>query len=189
MKKTTKVDYKPAEDLSAPKVERVDGQAVHIHQVGEKMIVPITLYVTLKFGLVNPKVLLLVKDLKEVYRYSLFLERAKISGVGLYNHENPIDLKFYCLQVWMGGPTHILIATPAILGDLAGSHFKENCRKNYKRDTFSLTNLATVICINVEYMLPHLNQVFESFSTKPFIMTILENREEEINALQELIKV
>lgn len=87
-------------------------------------MIPITLYVTLKFGLVNPKVLILVKDLKEVYRYTLFLERAKIQGVALYNHENPINLKFYGLQVWMNGPTNILISTPAIYKDINSNIFK-----------------------------------------------------------------
>lgn len=50
------------------------------------MMIPITLYVTLKFGLVNPKVLILVESLKEVYKYYLFLDRTKIPAIGLYNN-------------------------------------------------------------------------------------------------------
>lgn len=65
---------------------KLDGQVSHFYVAGEKLMGPISLYVTLKFGLVNPKILILVSDLLEVYRYYLFLERTKIQGIGLYNH-------------------------------------------------------------------------------------------------------
>ena len=64
----------------------MEGQVSHFYEAGEKMMGPIALYVTLKFGLVNPKILILVSDIMEVYRYYLFLERTKIHGIGLYNH-------------------------------------------------------------------------------------------------------
>jgi hypothetical protein len=76
---------------------------------------PTSLYVTLKFGLVNPKILVLVENLREVYRYALFLERCRIPGVGVYNSEDPVNLRFYVLSVWMNGTTGILLATPQIL--------------------------------------------------------------------------
>jgi hypothetical protein len=74
-------------------------------------MLPITLYVTLKFGLVNPKVLILVKNLKELYKYYLFLDRARIPNISLYNYENPVDLKFYTLSLWMNGPINFLVST------------------------------------------------------------------------------
>lgn len=60
MKKVVKIDYKPPHEVREPKIEKTDGQAVHFYEVGDKIMLPIALYVTLKFGLVNPKVLILV---------------------------------------------------------------------------------------------------------------------------------
>lgn len=111
------MNYAPVQE-KASKSQKIDSQAVHFYQVGDKISLPISLYVTLKFGLVNPKVLILVEDLKQVYRYYLFLERAHIEGIGLYNHENPIDLKFYSLSLWMNGPTNVMISTKAIYDDI-----------------------------------------------------------------------
>jgi len=96
-------------------------------------MIPITLFVTLKFGLVNPKVLILVENLREVYKCFLFLDRVKISGIALYNHENPIDLKFYSLSLWMNSPTNIMIASKELYSDLNKNIFKENCKKTFKK--------------------------------------------------------
>jgi hypothetical protein len=60
MKKVAKIDYKPPSSEKLAKIEKTDGQAVHFYEVGDKILLPIALYVTLKFGLVNPKVLILV---------------------------------------------------------------------------------------------------------------------------------
>lgn len=95
---------------------------------------PISLYVTLKFGLVNPKILVIVENLREVYRYALFLERCRIPAVGVYNHEDPVNLRFYALSVWMNGATGVLLGTPQVLEDLRGPVFRKQARKHFKRD-------------------------------------------------------
>lgn len=189
MKKVTKIDYKPPEEEKSVKVEKTDGQCVHFYEVGEKLMIPISLFVTLKFGLVNPKVLILVETIKDVYRYNLFLDRVKIPNIGLYNPENPIDLKFYSLSIWMNGPINIMVATKAIYADLNSNIFKENCKKTLKRDYFPLTNLATVVCINVNHLKSDFTNIFNNFNHKPFIMTFVENQEVEVEALQSLIKL
>jgi len=70
MKKVYKIDYEPP---IVQEKEKLEEQITHFYTVGDKLTLPISLYVTLKFGLVNPKILVLVEDLREVYRYSLFL--------------------------------------------------------------------------------------------------------------------
>ena len=87
----------------------------------------------------------------------------------------------------MSGPTNILISTPALYKDLSSNIFKENCKRNYKKDHMSLLNLATVICINVGYMQNHFQEMMSHFTHKPFLMTILENKEEEITAVRESV--
>ena len=77
----------------------------------------------------------------------------------------------------MNGPTNIMVATPAIFDDLSSNIFKENCRNNYKNDHFSLVNMATIICINLEYLSKKFQEILNSFNHKPFLMTFLENKE------------
>ena len=103
------------------------------------------------------------------------MDRAKVPNINLYNSENPIDLKFYSLSVWMNGPVNIMIATKAIYTDLNSNIFKESCKKSFKRDHFPLSNLATVICINLDHLRSDFNNIFNHFNHKPFIMTFVEN--------------
>ena len=136
-------------------------------------MMPISLYVTLKFGLVNPKILILVDNLRDIYRYSLFLERCRISGIGIYNHENPINLKFYVLSVWMNGTTNILIATKNILDDIKGNIFKESVRKTYKRAHFDLVNMTAIISLGIDPLGSDYSALFNFFHLKPFLMTFV----------------
>ena len=112
------------------------------------MVLPIALFVTLKFGLVNPKVLILVENLKEVYKYHLFLDRCQIPNIGLYNHENPIDLKFYNLSLWMNGPTNFMVATKDIYLDLESNIFKESCKKTLKK-TILPSQIWPLLCVSI----------------------------------------
>jgi hypothetical protein len=57
MKKCIKINYEPPVVQEKPKLEE---QISHFYVVGDKVTLPISLYVTLKFGLVNPKILILV---------------------------------------------------------------------------------------------------------------------------------
>ena len=113
---------------------------------------PISLYVSLKFGLVNPKILILCENLREVYRYYMLLERSHIPNIGLYNHENPINLKFYTLALWMKGNVNILLGTAKMIDDINSNIFKESCLKAYKKKTFELYNMTTIITINLKHL-------------------------------------
>ena len=93
--------------------------------MGDYLVPPISLYITLKFSLVNPKTLVLVDNLKAIYKYALLLERCGIGHVGIYNHQNPTDLKFYTLRLWISGNTNILIATPQLLAELNSPLFRQ----------------------------------------------------------------
>lgn len=101
----------------------------HFYEVGERILMPISLYVSLRFGLVNPKILVLCENLKEVYRYYMLLERSHIQNIGLYNHENPINLKFYTLSLWMKGNVNILFATAKVIDDQF-KHFQGKLSQN-----------------------------------------------------------
>jgi hypothetical protein len=58
MHKAHRIDYElPEEEQEQTQKEE---QITHFYAVGDKMSLPISLYVTLKFGLVNPKILVLV---------------------------------------------------------------------------------------------------------------------------------
>lgn len=185
MKKAHRIDYElPVSDLQP---EEKEEQITHFYGVGDRMSLPITLYVTLKFGLVNPKILILVENLREVYRYALFLERCRIPNVGVYNHEDPINLRFYILSVWMGGTTGIMISTPQLLEELDSDVFKKQCRKKFRRDSFELSNLAAIITLGLGYHERKFERLIEHFKVKPFLMTFLENGDAEIGQLQELI--
>jgi ATP-dependent RNA helicase DDX56/DBP9 len=185
MKKAHRVDYEAPE--GAVKEEAKEEQITHFYGVGDRMSVPISLYLTLKFGLVSPKILVLVDNLREVYRYALLLERCRIPHVGIYNHEDPLNLRFYVLSVWMSGTTGILIATPQLLEELRGDTFRKLCRKKYKRDRFVLLNMAAIIVLGLGSIKGDYNKLIEPFEVKPFLMTFLENNEAEIGNLQELI--
>jgi superfamily II DNA/RNA helicase len=149
MKKAVKINYEPP---VVEEHEKVEEQISHFYVVGDKLTLPISLYVTLKFGLVNPKILILVEDIREVYRYALFLERCHIGGVGVYNTENPINLRFYVLSVWMNGSTNILIATKDILRDLKNNVFKANARKAFKGKAFELINMTSIITLGLGFL-------------------------------------
>lgn len=120
--------------------------------MGEKVLMPISLYVSLKFGLVNPKILILCENLREVYRYYMLLERSHILNIGLYNHENPINLKFYTLCLWMKGNVNILLGTAKLIDDINSNIFKDCCLKAYKKKTFELYNMTTIITINLKHL-------------------------------------
>jgi hypothetical protein len=157
--------------------------------VGDKISLPISVYVTLKFGLVSPKILLLVDTLRDVYRFALFLERCRIPQVGVYNHENPIDLRFYNLSVWMNGGTHILIATRHLIDDLEGKTFKPHAKKAYNRGRFELVNMTAIITVGLQHLQNHTEKLLDLFEVKPFLMSFVENSEQEICNLQNLIKL
>jgi len=58
MKKASKIDYEPPQvEMDS---EEKEEQVTHFYSSGDRLSIPITLYVTLKFGLVNPKILILV---------------------------------------------------------------------------------------------------------------------------------
>lgn len=118
----------------------------------------------------------------------MLLERSHISNIGLYNHENPINLKFYTLSLWMKGNVNILLATPKMIDDLNSNIFKDMCLKTYKKKTFELFSMTTIITINLKYLEGYYDHMIDLFHSKPFIMTFIENKEEEISALQEFIK-
>lgn len=56
MRKSQRVDYEVEETETAQKEEQI----THFYAVGNSISLPIGLYVTLKFGLVSPKILVLV---------------------------------------------------------------------------------------------------------------------------------
>ena len=157
MPKAVRIDYQLPES-EVPQGEKQQ-QITHFYSVGDKLSLPINLYVTLKFGLVNPKILILVENLREVYCYALLLERCKISGVGLYNHEDPINLRFYTLSIWMNGSTNVLIATPQLLMDLESAAFKKQARKVYKKPQFQLINMTSIILIGLHFIDSNFNKL------------------------------
>jgi superfamily II DNA/RNA helicase len=57
MKKTIKINYEPP---VIEEKEKMEEQITHFYASGDKVSLPISLYVTLKFGLVNPKILVIV---------------------------------------------------------------------------------------------------------------------------------
>ena len=162
-------------------------QVTHFYGVGDKMSIPISLYVTLKFGLVNPKILVLVENIREVYRYALFLERCRITNVSVYNHEDPINLRFYILSVWMTGATNILIATPQLLDEINTDVFRKMTRKKFRKEKFELTNLSAIVLLGLGHHEGKYERIIDHFQVKPFIMSFLENTEPEINQLHNMI--
>lgn len=84
----------------------------------------------------------------------------------------------------MNGTTNILIATKEIYDDLDSDIFRANCKKNYKKNHFALTNLSTVITLNLKHLENSYHQIFKHFNNKPVIMTLVENKEEEVESLQ-----
>jgi hypothetical protein len=58
MPKAVRVDYELPE-VQATAAEKEE-QITHFYSVGDQLSLPINLYVTLKFNLVNPKILVLV---------------------------------------------------------------------------------------------------------------------------------
>lgn len=72
--------------------------------------------------------------------------------MGVYNNEDPVNLRFYMLSIWMNGSTGILLATPQILEDLRSSVFKKQARKHFKRDQFELVNMTSIIIIGLNYI-------------------------------------
>ena len=70
----------------------------------------------------------------------------------MYNHENPINLRFYGLSVWMNGSTNILISTKEILHDLESNVFKSNAKKAYKSKSFELINMTSIITLGLGYL-------------------------------------
>jgi len=89
----------------------------------------------------------------------------------------------------MNGPVNVMIATKEIYKDLHSDIFKDGCKKSFKRDHFPLSNLSTVICINLDHLRKDFNNIFNNFNHKPFIMTFIENKEQEIVALQDFMKL
>lgn len=61
MKKAIKINYEPP---AKEEKEKIEEQISHFYVVGDKLTLPISLYVTLKFGLVNPKILILVDNIR-----------------------------------------------------------------------------------------------------------------------------
>ena len=157
--------------------EMKEEQITHFYGVGDKMSIPISLYVTLKFGLVNPKILVLVENLREVYRYALFLERCRIANVSVYNHEDPVNLRFYILSVWMTGATNILIATPQLLEEIGSEVFKKMTRKKFRKDKLELTNLSAIVLLGLGHHEAKYERIIDHFQVKPFVMSFLENTE------------
>jgi len=82
----------------------------------------------------------------------MLLERSHIQNIGLYNHENSINLKFYTLSLWMKGNINILFATAKMIDDINSNIFKENCLKTYKKKTFELYNMTTIVTINLKHL-------------------------------------
>ena len=127
----------------------------HFYSVGDDLHPPISLYITLKFGLVNPKTLLLVDSLKSVYKYALLLERCGIDYVTTYNHQNPTDLKFYIIRVWLTGNANILIATPQILEEIDSSLFKTQLKQNKhtrNQQRLNLSTMSSIITIGLAHL-------------------------------------
>lgn len=187
MRGVVKVDYAPPEDQpSAPQEEE---QVTHFYSVGDQLTPAISLYITLKFGLVNPKTLLLVDSLKAVYKYALLLERCGVSHVTTYNHQNPSDLKFYIIRVWLTGSANVLIATPQLLADIDSPLFRTQLKQNKhtrNQQRLQLTTMSSIISIGLSH-LPELPAVLGHFHQKPLLMTFLENTEEEVGRLQQWI--
>lgn len=75
----------------------------------------------------------------------------------------------------MNGPTHILISTKAIFDDINSDIFKDNCKKNYNKNYFSLTNLSTIILMNSKHLDKYHQRIFKHFNNKPVLMTLIEN--------------
>lgn len=48
--------------------------------------------------------------------------------------------------------------------------------------------MTTIVTINLKHLEGYYEHMIDLFHSKPFVMTFLENKEEEINALNEFIK-
>jgi len=132
-------------------------------------------------------VLVLCQTQREVYRTVLFLERCRIHGVGLYNPDNPINVRFYGLSLWLAGSNGVLIATPQLLADLKSNIFAESCRTSFNKSRFDLRSLSAIITINISYIRNSLQQLFEPFVGRSRIINLIDNTEKEREALQALI--
>jgi hypothetical protein len=73
----------------------------------------------------------------------------------------------------MNGTTNILIATKQILTDLKSNLFKGNAKKSYKRKSFELVNMTSIITIGLEFIDQDFSLLFQQFQLKPFLMTFL----------------
>lgn len=77
----------------------------------------------------------------------------------------------------MKGNVNILLATTKLIDDLNSNIFKDMCLKTYKKKTFELFSMTTIITINLKHLEGYYDHMIDLFHSKPFIMTFLENKE------------
>lgn len=52
----------------------------------------------------------------------------------------------------MKGNVNIMLGTAKLIDDINSNIFKENCLKTYKKKTFELYNMTTIITINLKHL-------------------------------------
>lgn len=114
-----------------------------------------------------------------MYRTALFLERCRVHGVGLYNPDNPVNVRFYGLSLWLTGGNGVLVSTPKLLADLKSNIFTESCRAAFKKSHFDLKSLSAIITLNISYMRNNFSELFEAFSGRSRILNLIDNTDNE----------
>lgn len=76
----------------------------------------------------------------------------------------------------MNGNINVLVSTVKIIDDINSNVFKDNCIKSYKKKTFELYNMTTIISLNVKHLEGYYDHMIDLFHSKPFVMTFIENK-------------
>ena len=61
------------------------------------------IYILFKLTFFVGKTLILVKNIDEIYKMKLFLERIGVKHFNIYNEEDPKNLKYYILTIFNTG--------------------------------------------------------------------------------------
>ena len=142
----------------------------------------IIVYVLFKLKFLSGKTLILVKNLDEVFRFQLFLERIGVKGFQIYNPEDPKNLRYYNLTILNTGVLSILVSTPQVLKDVDSKQFYNKNRKILQFK--NLDNIVLCDLSGVKY--ENLYKYFRG--NEGNIVTCAENKETEILKLSQIIE-
>jgi ATP-dependent RNA helicase DDX56/DBP9 len=82
------------------------------YHIGDDISRMIIVYVLFKLKFLSGKTLILVKNIDEVFKFQLFLERIGVKSFQIYNPEDPKNLRYYNLTIFNTGVLSILVSTP-----------------------------------------------------------------------------